>query len=114
MTCPHCHHSFPLTWGRYARSPLGRHTCPSCHKLSKFKLTLAYCLLVVVSWVALFALIFGLTALLLPRGAQVLGLYYFLGLYLIGLVFLIPLNRFYDEKFRKLEKVDDTEAGDVP
>ena len=110
MICPYCNHSFPLTWSRYARSPRGRHTCPSCHKLSKFKLTLSYCLLAAGSWVVLFALIFVVTALLLPRGARVLGLYYFLGLYLIGLVFLIPLDRFYDEKFRKLEKLDNPPA----
>jgi len=39
MKCPHCLHDFPLTWDRYLKSPLGRHICPSCRKVSKLALS---------------------------------------------------------------------------
>jgi hypothetical protein len=37
MTCPYCHHGFPLTWARYFKSPMGKHTCPACNKQSRLK-----------------------------------------------------------------------------
>ena len=30
MKCPECEDSFPFTWARYLRAPLGRTNCPSC------------------------------------------------------------------------------------
>lgn len=30
MKCPECEESFPFTWARYMRAPLGRTSCPSC------------------------------------------------------------------------------------
>lgn len=37
LRCPHCQHSFPLTWRRYWATPLGGHHCPQCRKTSHLK-----------------------------------------------------------------------------
>ncbi len=60
MTCPHCSHSFPLTWRRYAKSPLGKHTCPACGRASRFKLTASYLASVLVAWVVFLSLALGI------------------------------------------------------
>lgn len=37
LVCPHCQHSFDLTWARYWKSPFGKHQCPECHRKLKLK-----------------------------------------------------------------------------
>jgi membrane protein YdbS with pleckstrin-like domain len=108
MTCPHCNHSFPLTWRRYASSPTGKHICPSCNRVSKFKWTVAYITLVTVAWIAFVAIVFVVTVFVLPQTwHRMVGPEYFVILYLAGCVVLIPLDRYFDERFRKLEKSKD-------
>jgi hypothetical protein len=52
MNCPACTTSIELTWSRYLRSISGRHTCPVCATVFRFKLTKAYLLL----WLDIIAL----------------------------------------------------------
>ena|ERR1700722_20483910 len=102
MTCPHCHHLFPLTWGRYVSSPLGKHVCPSCGRMSKFRMTVFYLAFIVVTWVALTSLAIGLGLFVFPKWRQAIGF-----IYIVGCIALIPLDKFLDEKFRRLEKLGD-------
>ena len=106
MTCPHCSHSFPLTWRRYARSPFGKHICPACGRASRFKLKLSYLTFVLVAWVVFLALAFLVTVLVFPKTWQrtVAGIPYFVLLYFVGCIVIIPLDKCFDERFRKLEK----------
>lgn len=52
MNCPACATSIELTWSRYLRSVSGRHTCPACATVFRFKLTKSYLLL----WLDIIAL----------------------------------------------------------
>src|SRR5688572_19043673 len=108
MTCPYCNHSFPLTWRRYAKSPLGKHTCPACSRKSKFTLTSFYLTFLMVSWIVFFVLAVVVTLLVFPMTwQQLVGIPYFVVLYLVGCIVIIPLDRIFDEWFRKLEKPKD-------
>lgn len=52
MNCPACATSIELDWSRYLRSVSGRHTCPACATVFRFKLTKSYLLL----WLDIIAL----------------------------------------------------------
>jgi hypothetical protein len=106
MTCPHCHHSFPLTWSRYVRSPLGKHTCPQCRAASRLSWTFSYFAFVILAWVSFVTLAFLVTHWLWPHDERV-GEHapYYLGVYLAGCVLIVPLDRWYDERFRTLEEL---------
>ena len=52
MNCPVCAMTIELTWSRYLRSVSGRHTCPACRTIFRFKLTKSYLLL----WLDIIAL----------------------------------------------------------
>jgi hypothetical protein len=108
MKCPHCNHSFPLTWRRYAKSPLGKHICPACASASRFRLSASYLALLGVAWLVYFALAFAVMALIFPNTSQRLfDIPHFVILYFVGCIILIPFDRFFDERFRKLEKPKD-------
>ena len=98
MKCPYCNHEFPLTWARYLGAPAGRHVCPDCRRVSRFRWTAA-------SWLRQLAMVCA--------GAVPVGyIFYFwlgafgdlLGVALGGLLVGLPLDKFYDGNFRKLEK----------
>ncbi|SRR5258706_8874947 len=108
MTCPHCNHSFPLTWRRYAKSPLGKHTCPACGRVSRFRWTVSYVTFVLIAWIVFLAVAFVVTLLIFPKTWQrMVGIPYYVSLYFVGCIVIIPLDRFFDERFRKLERPKD-------
>jgi hypothetical protein len=49
MKCPYCETTFPLTWGRYWGSPIARHRCPECNKVSRLPFTISYLLLLILA-----------------------------------------------------------------
>jgi hypothetical protein len=101
MECPWCGHRFPMTWRRYFLSPLGKHSCPACGKQSRFRRTVGVLLR---------------QSLMVSIGGAPCGLFFclrfdwdhswlvgwFLGSLLVGL----PLDKFYDGRFRRLEKCE--------
>jgi hypothetical protein len=106
MTCPYCHHVFPLTWGRYFRSPLGTHACPACGTTSRLNWPLRYFAFVVLAWLVFVSFAFLLAGRLFsPEKREAMGVYYFILIYVIGCALIMPLDRWYDERFRKLEKL---------
>src|SRR5262249_37068162 len=106
MTCPHCGHAFPLTWARYLRSPLGTHVCPDCGTISRLNWPFSYFAFVIVSWIFFVNFAFlVISTLVAPDRRQAMGAFYFVTVYIIGCIVMIPLDRWYDERFRKLEKI---------
>jgi hypothetical protein len=105
MVCPHCHRSFPLSWGRYIRSPLGKHMCPECGESSRLSWTLSYFAFLIVAWVSFVTVAFLVTRWLWPHFEQTgEQAPFYVAVYLTGCVLIVPLDRWYDERFRKLEK----------
>lgn len=92
MKCPYCTHEFPLTWARYFRAVFGRHSCPSCNKVSKLAMTRQYVATLVVNVVPL-QLVVTVGLLYLYKGwwgAIAIGA-------AIGLAYGILLDRYVDE-----------------
>ncbi len=98
MNCPACTTSIELTWSRYLRSISGRHTCPACAAVFRFKLTKAYLLL----WLDIIALALITAASVrtvllehfgsVPDDLRVLALSVAIAVFVWGNVFL-ALNR---------------------
>jgi hypothetical protein len=110
MTCPHCSQNFPLTWSRYARSPFGKHTCPHCGKRSTFRVTAAYLFVLAVAWLIVYGVAIGFRADVFHAYDRP-SLLWFAAVFLAGCLAVVPLDRFYDERFRKLRKLrHDTHA----
>src|SRR5215471_1752109 len=98
MKCPYCNHTFALTWQRYFTSPMGRHTCPSCTKLSQIKRSfLQLSLTAVICWG--FAIPFGIFFY-----HWLGGFWTILGI-LLGSLIGMPCDKILDEKFRGLEPI---------
>ena len=108
MTCPYCSHSFALTWGRYLAAPLGKHLCPACGRRSKFKLTFRYSLFLVTAWlvVAALAILLRMFVFHIPQGSS-RGLGYWVGVFLVGVLAIVPVDRFLEERFRRLCRLSD-------
>jgi hypothetical protein len=104
MTCPHCSQSFPLTWSRYARSPFGRHTCPRCGRRSTFRATATYLAFVAVTWLIVYGIAIGFRAAIFHSYERP-SLLWFAAVFLVGSLAVLPLDRLYDERFRKLKKL---------
>ena len=105
MTCPHCHHQFPLTWSRYFRSPGGAHTCPQCGKRSQLKLTLSYLLVTFIAWLVFAAAAVAILIFFLHKPwREVLTWRRAVAVLILGCVVMLPVDKFYDERFRRLEK----------
>jgi hypothetical protein len=97
MKCPYCNHEFPLTWKRYWLSPAGRHVCPGCHQPSRFRIT-------AMSWLRnLIAIGIGGIPAGLILHFWLGGRWWFAGWILGGLLTGVPIDKFMDERFRKLE-----------
>jgi hypothetical protein len=105
MTCPHCNHGFALTWRRYLGSPAGKHRCPACGRYSRFKLSAAYVACVLVGWVVFFGIAFGSTIMLLKGERKPHAIAMVIAIYGAGCLAIAILDKFCDERFRKLEKV---------
>jgi len=106
MKCPHCNHTFALTWKEYFLEIWGRHNCVACKR--RFKLSCSWSYLAIAVLMAL--IIAGLATFLVARwthsrvNAAVGGL-------VIILVVLLPLDRWLDDHWRKstLLKPDESE-----
>jgi len=106
MTCPHCSQNFQLIWSRYARSFLGRHTCPHCGKQSTFRATLPYIALLLVAWGIVFAAAIAIRSAAFPAHAHARPTpLWFAAVFALGSLVLLPLDKFYDARFRKLRKL---------
>ena len=107
MICPCCNNSFPLTWRRYASSPFGKHTCPSCQSVSKFKFLILYFTLMIFAWIVYLVVIESVMTRSALRQSllKLLGGYYYLLLFIIGLGLIFPLDKLHDERFKKLVKL---------
>src|SRR5262249_32449164 len=106
MNCPYCNHEFPMTWKRYFYAPMGRHVCPECQRKSRFAVTPGAALRTAMM-VGIGAIPLALICMIFvgPRAALV-------GAGVGGLLTGIPLDKFYEGKYRKLEKCDDEIAPD--
>src|SRR5215831_13757438 len=106
MTCPHCSQDFPLTWSRYARSLFGKHTCPHCGERSTFRATLPYIALLLLAWGMIFAVATAIRLAAFPTYAHERpSLLWFAAVIALGNLVLLPFDRFYDARFRKLRKL---------
>ena len=105
MTCPYCNRDFPLTWSRYAPSPFGRHTCPHCGKRSALKATLAYIAVLVIETVVVYGVALVIRAVAFPdRWRERPSLLWFLEVSALAFLVTFPIDRFYDARFRKLQR----------
>jgi len=105
MRCPHCNEEFPLTWGRYWRSPAGGHICPHCQKPSRFRIS-AYSLLLRVPVFCLGAIPVGLICHIWLSITWSL-----VGFMAGGILVALPIDKFIDGRYRRLEKVDANDAA---
>jgi uncharacterized membrane protein YccF (DUF307 family) len=63
-------------------------------------------------WFVFIGLALGLTVLVFSKTwRQIIGIPYFVILYFIGCIAILPLDKFLDERFRKLEKLRDEKAA---
>ena len=105
MICPYCNHSFPLTWVRYLKSPLARHTCPRCGLRSRFRWRLSYFVLVVLACLVFVGVAFTLTALIFQKDwRRIVNGPYLIIVFALGCAVVMALERFYQENCRTLEK----------
>jgi len=89
-------------------APLGKHLCPACGRRSKFKLTFRYCLFVVAAWlvVAALAILLRVCVFHIPQGSsRELG--YWVGAFLVGVLAIAAVDRFLEERFRRLCRLSD-------
>ena len=106
MSCPHCSRNFQLTWSRYARSFLGRHTFLHCGKQSTFRATLPYIALLLVAWGIVFAAAIAIRSAAFPAHPHARPTpLWFAAVFALGSLVLLPLDKFYDARFRKLRKL---------
>ena len=98
MQCPACHAEHALGWGRYLRSPLGNHACPSCAARLRPRTTWRFYTAVVATWL----LVLG--ASLWAMEAHGLGLGVTLALHFaLGFGILLPVDRWLDDRVRRVE-----------
>jgi hypothetical protein len=85
---------------------MGKHKCPGCGLPSRLRITFSYVAWVLSIWMLFFGIAFALTLSLIrgngrtPRAIPLVALIYGSGCLLIAM-----LDKFYDERFRKLEKM---------
>ena len=100
MTCPHCDHKVPLTWGRYFKSAFGHHLCPSCGKRFKIILTVSSVALVLVVTIIAAGMPAVITFFFVHNFWWTITAYLF---FLLGLV--LPFDRWLDNKIRPTKPV---------
>jgi drug/metabolite transporter superfamily protein YnfA len=96
MKCPHCNHTFALTWKEYFREIWGHHNCVACKR--RFKLSFSWSYLAIAVLVVL--IIAGLATFLVARWTHSRVIAAVGGL-VIGLVVLLPSDRWLDDHWRK-------------
>ena len=110
MKCPYCEHIFPLTWRRYFSSPLGVHRCPKCEQKSRLKHTVAYYAAMIITAVVLVSgVLIPVVYLKYPVLPFYEGKHNWLVVYLVGiiLVILVILDKYFDNRFRMLVKLEE-------
>lgn len=106
MKCPYCNSEFSLTWSLYLKTTFGKHTCPSCKKLSKLRHKKKY---IQYSLIPAAMLSGSLTFLFLHNSeGKIFAV--FLAI-IIAMAFVIPLDRYCDIKLGSLEKIEDNEVA---
>ncbi len=109
MKCPHCNGEMELTWKRYWSSPMGNHQCSACEKFFRFKHSVAY-YVTVVCIAAVLGVAFAFLARQLRMSFWVAMIVYCAAC----LALIIPLDRWFDAKWRKtvpFEKEDSPNPG---
>ena len=106
MLCPHCGHTFELTWPRYWAAPTGKHICPQCNGIFKLVITLRYFLTI-----ALTIVIAGFIPTEIARRAGApIGIC--MAVYAIcALGVTIPLDRAIDNSKRKSKALKDNKSS---
>lgn len=95
MKCPHCNHTFALTWKEYFLEILGCHNCVACKR--RFKLSFSWSYLAITVLIVL--MIGGLATFLAVRFTH--SRITAIGGFVIVLVVLLPLDRWLDDHWRK-------------
>jgi hypothetical protein len=96
MKCPYCNHTFPLAWARYFKAGLGRHVCPACLKPSRLEFGVRYFLILILVGLVCAA----------PGGFlfyKWLGPYWALLGVIPSIAVILPLDKMFDERYRKLK-----------
>src|SRR5688500_8765513 len=100
LTCPNCGHKLELTWGRYWRSPTGKHRCPACRQVSKVKLSIEMRLLTGVV-----GALGALPPVLWSFYTTGFGDFTFVIWGVSALIIILPLDRYLESRFGTLKKV---------
>ena len=95
MKCPHCNHTFALTWKEYFLEILGCHNCVACKR--RFKLSFSWLYLAITVLIVL--MIGGLATFLAVRFTH--SRITAIGGLVIVLVVLLSLDRWLDDHWRK-------------
>jgi hypothetical protein len=96
-----------VTWSRYLRAPIGKHTCSGCGKCSRFRLTAGYLAAVLAATCAYYGVAFAATIIAFPGHWHRPDKAYIAALLAIGCVVLIAFDKYFDGRHRKLEKVSE-------
>jgi hypothetical protein len=96
MKCPHCNHTFALTWKEYFREVWGHHNCAVCKR--RFKLSYSWSYLSILGLMTL--IIVGLATFLIARSSHSWVITSVAGLVIV-LAVLLPLDRWLDDHWRK-------------
>jgi hypothetical protein len=100
MKCPHCAHSFALTWDKYFSSFFGHHTCPACGKRFKIILSVSYFLLLCA-----IALVAGGTPAIIAFFLSH-NFWYTIAAYLLfGFGIVVPFDRYMANTFRPVKPI---------
>ena len=111
MRCPECEDSFPFTWVRYMRAPLGRTCCPFCDARLVLKHRWFYWPAMVLGGALVCAAFFALGNSL--TGSIVVTMAFtFLG----GLLCVLPADKYLETHFSVLMPVGKRKspAAEVP
>jgi hypothetical protein len=79
---------------------------PEPGQRARFKVTASYLLAILFAWLVFYGVAFALTVVAFPdRWQRILTVRYVIAVFIVGCIFILPFDRIYDEKYRKLEKV---------
>lgn len=107
MNCPYCNQTFPLTWSRYLRAPFGKHVCPGCGKCSRLRLTACYLAAFLGATLRYYGIALAVTVIAFPGRLRQVDKTYVAAALVIGCVVLIALDKYFDGRHRKLEKISE-------
>jgi hypothetical protein len=74
--------------------------------MSRLNWPLSYFAFIILAWMVFVSFAFLVaTSLISSHERKTLGPAYIISVYILGCIVIMPLDRWYDEKFRKLEKL---------